>query len=93
MVAWLLTPARSINNLKDLYSLGKFLGLSGGLEKCTMFLDEMKDHQKLQTLVGTLCLRRTKKMAFVNLKLPEKLEEVIRIEFTKKEDAMYQKLL
>lgn len=52
-----------------------------------------KDHQFLQNVMATICLRRTKEMGFVNLQLPPKEEELVRIEFSEAENAMYQKLL
>ncbi|PKS08894.1 hypothetical protein jhhlp_003507 [Lomentospora prolificans] len=91
---WACTGTPIINNLKDMYSLAKYIGVKGGLENCRTFLDVMsRQDQLLQIFVATLCLRRTKRMTFVNLKLPKKTEEVVRIEFSQEENEQYQELL
>ncbi|KAI1182983.1 SNF2 family N-terminal domain-containing protein [Nemania serpens] len=46
-----------------------------------------------QALVQDLCLRRKKDMAFINLRMPEKIEYVHRVRFTKLEQLKYEKML
>ena len=85
----------SINYVNDIYSLGRFIGITATLRKSPAdVIRRLKnDHQFLQDVMTTICLRRTKEMSFVNLDLPQKHEEIIRITFSESEDAMYQKLL
>ncbi|KAI0530233.1 hypothetical protein GGR58DRAFT_494135 [Xylaria digitata] len=46
-----------------------------------------------QALVQDLCLRRKKDMAFINLRMPEKIEYVHRVRFTELEQLRYEKML
>ncbi|KAI4211169.1 MAG: hypothetical protein LQ351_006069 [Letrouitia transgressa] len=98
---WVLTGTPIINNLKDLYSLVRFLHLTGGLERLDIFNSVLIRPLKagyedanllLQALMGTLCLRRKKEMNFVDLKLPELSEYVHRVEFLPHEKEKYEAL-
>lgn len=98
---WVLTGTPIINNLKDLYSLVKFIGLTGGLEKLEIFNSVLIRPLKagmeeanllLQALMGTLCLRRKKEMKFIDLKLPPLNEYVHRIKFLPHEREKYEAL-
>jgi SWI/SNF-related matrix-associated actin-dependent regulator of chromatin subfamily A3 len=96
---WEGTPI--VNNLKDLYSLVRFLQLSGGLERLEIFNSVLirplnAGHEAanllLQTLMSTICLRRMKEMKFVDLRLPELTEYVHKIEFLPHEREKYDAL-
>ncbi|KAF2156004.1 DNA repair and recombination protein RAD5B [Myriangium duriaei CBS 260.36] len=98
---WALTGTPVINSFKDLYSLTKFIGLSGGLDKAEIFNSvltrPMKDGQQdarllLQALMATICLRRRKDMAFVDLRLPALTEYLHSVELSKSEQKKYDAL-
>ncbi|KAL8849641.1 MAG: hypothetical protein Q9221_005408 [Calogaya cf. arnoldii] len=98
---WVLTGTPIINSLKDLYSLVRFLRLSGGLERLEIFngvlirpLNQGNEEASLllQALMGTICLRRKKEMSFVDLRLPELSEYVHRVEFLPHEGEKYDAL-
>ncbi|KAL8948423.1 MAG: hypothetical protein Q9222_005389 [Ikaeria aurantiellina] len=98
---WVLTGTPIINNLKDLYSLIRFLRLSGGLERLDIFnsilIRPLKNGSEeasllLQALMGTICLRRKKEMSFVDLRLPELTEYIHRVEFLPHEREKYEAL-
>ena len=98
---WVLTGTPIVNTLKDLFSLVKFLRLSGGMGQYEIFNSVLIRPLKagysdasllLQALMGTICLRRKKEMKFVNLRLPALSEYVHRIEFLPHEKEKYEAL-
>ena len=98
---WVLTGTPIINSLKDLYSIVRFLRLSGGLERLDIFnsvlIRPLKDGMEhanllLQALMKTICLRRKKEMSFVDLRLPELTEYIHRVEFLPHEREKYEAL-
>jgi SWI/SNF-related matrix-associated actin-dependent regulator of chromatin subfamily A3 len=98
---WALTGTPIINTLKDLYSLVKFMRLSGGLDRYELFNSALirpvtqgneQAYRLLQALMSDLCLRRKKEMKFVDLKLPELSEYVHKVEFLPHEKEKYDAL-
>lgn len=98
---WVLTGTPIVNTLKDLFSLVKFLGLSGGLDKYEIFNAALirpvaqgseQGSRVLQILMRDICLRRRKDMSFIDLKLPELSIYVHRVDFLPHEDEMYRSL-
>ena len=98
---WVLTGTPIINNLKDLYSLVRFVRLTGGLERLDIFNSVLIRPLKagdanasllLQALMATICLRRKKDMKFIDLRLPELSEYVHRIDFLPHEREKYDAL-
>jgi SWI/SNF-related matrix-associated actin-dependent regulator of chromatin subfamily A3 len=99
---WVLTGTPIVNTIKDLYSMVKFLGITGGLERLELFnavltrplaAGDPGAELLLQSIMRTFCLRRKKEMKFVDLKLPELSEYVHRITFRKDEREKYDALL
>ncbi|PGH01214.1 hypothetical protein AJ79_07985 [Helicocarpus griseus UAMH5409] len=95
---WSLTGTPIINNLKDLYSQVKYLGISGGLEDLAVFngavirplnADEPNASLVLQALMSTICLRRKKEMSFINLRLPPLSSHVLHVKFLPHEQEKY----
>jgi SWI/SNF-related matrix-associated actin-dependent regulator of chromatin subfamily A3 len=92
----------SVNSVKDLHSLVKFLRITGGIEKGEIFntvisrklgSNDQSGEMILQSLMQDICLRRKKDMKFVDIKLPEKKEFVHRITFHSEEKRRYDALL
>jgi SWI/SNF-related matrix-associated actin-dependent regulator of chromatin subfamily A3 len=98
---WVLSGTPIVNSVKDLYSMLKFLRITGGLEKAELFnsiLTRPLSHGDpqadllLQSIMRTLCLRRRKDMKFIDLRLPELTEYVHRIPFRAEEKKKYKAL-
>jgi SWI/SNF-related matrix-associated actin-dependent regulator of chromatin subfamily A3 len=98
---WALTGTPIVNSLKDLYSILKFLRWSGGLSEYDLFNRVLirplnrgvpEANNLLQILMATLCLRRTKEMKFVDLKLPPIQEFIHKVELTSDERKKYEVL-
>ncbi|KAJ9641804.1 hypothetical protein H2199_005017 [Coniosporium tulheliwenetii] len=98
---WVLTGTPIVNTLKDLYSLVKFLRLTGGIERFELFhgaiarpvnQGDERGNWLLQLLMKSICLRRKKEMSFIDLRLPELSEYVHRINFLPHEKEKYDAL-
>jgi len=98
---WVLTGTPIVNSLKDLFSLVRFIGITGGLEKLDVFNSVLVRPLKagdpsatalLQAIMSSLCLRRKKEMKFIDLKLPKLEEFVSRITFSDNEKERYDAL-
>jgi SWI/SNF-related matrix-associated actin-dependent regulator of chromatin subfamily A3 len=98
---WALTGTPIINNLKDLYSLIRFLRLSGGLDRFDIFhgaimrpvlQGDLQGNRALQLLMSGICLRRKKEMSFIDLRLPDLSEYVHKIKLHPHEQEKYDAL-
>ena len=98
---WALTGTPIVNSLKDLYSLLRFVGVTGGLENLEIFNRVLVRPLKqgdpsatylLKAIMTAFTLRRRKEMAFVDLRLPKLDEYVHRIDFTSRERERYEAL-
>lgn len=98
---WVLTGTPIVNSLRDLYSLLKFIGITGGLNQLEIFNSALvrpltngdeSARLLLQATMRAFTLRRRKDMAFVDLRLPKLDEFVHRIEFTDNERKRYDAL-
>ncbi|KAF2673342.1 hypothetical protein BT63DRAFT_437066 [Microthyrium microscopicum] len=98
---WSLTGTPIINSLKDLYSLVRFMRLTGGINQWELFNGAIirplnaglvKAGENLQALMNSICLRRKKDMQFIDLKLPELSEYIHRIDFHPHESEQYDAL-
>nr|POF17798.1 putative swi/snf-related matrix-associated actin-dependent regulator [Quercus suber] len=98
---WALTGTPIVNSLRDLYSLLRFVGITGGLEEVDMFnrclIRPLKSGDEsatllLKAIMAAFTLRRRKEMKFIDLRLPKLDEFVHTIEFTKKERERYEAL-
>ncbi|EME49117.1 hypothetical protein DOTSEDRAFT_67996 [Dothistroma septosporum NZE10] len=98
---WVLTGTPIVNSLADLYSLLRFVGVSGGLDRLEMFnrvlVRPIKNGDEsatslLKAIMKAFTLRRRKDMKFIDLKLPKLEEFVHRIDFTEKEKERYDAL-
>ncbi|KAJ4344512.1 uncharacterized protein N0V89_012255 [Didymosphaeria variabile] len=95
---WALTGTPIINNLKDLFSLVRFLGLSGGLDSLEIFhaaimrpvmAGDACGSRALQMLMAGICLRRKKGMSFIDLRLPDLAEYVHKVTLLPHEQEKY----
>jgi hypothetical protein len=98
---WALTGTPIINNLKDLYSLVRFLQPQGVLKELQIFhgaiirpvtQGETQGNKILQLLMSDICLRRKKEMSFIDLRLPELTEYVHKVTLLPHEKEKYQAL-
>lgn len=92
----------SVNSVKDLLSMIRFLRITGGIELTEVFNRVITRRlgtsgglaeTLVQRLMQDICLRRKKDMKFVDLKLPEKKEFIHRIAFRPEEKKKYDTLL
>ncbi|KAF2772435.1 hypothetical protein EJ03DRAFT_307496 [Teratosphaeria nubilosa] len=95
---WVLTGTPIVNSLKDLYTLLRFIGITGGLEQMDIFNRALTRPLKagdqsttylLRVIMTAFTLRRRKEMAFVDLRLPDLEEYVHKIKFTEVERRRY----
>ncbi|KAK5125033.1 hypothetical protein LTR85_001224 [Meristemomyces frigidus] len=95
---WVLTGTPIVNSLKDLYSVLRFIGITGGLDTLQVFntvlIRPLKNGDPsatflLQAIMTAFTLRRRKEMAYIDLRLPKLDEYVHRIDFTAKEKERY----
>jgi SWI/SNF-related matrix-associated actin-dependent regulator of chromatin subfamily A3 len=98
---WALTGTPIINNLKDLYSLVRFLQPQGVLRDLQVFhgaiirpvvQGEPEGNKILQLLMSDICLRRKKEMSFIDLRLPELTEYVHKVSLLPHEKEKYDAL-
>lgn len=98
---WALTGTPIINSLKDLYTLIRFLRLSGGLDTFEIFhgaimrpvlQGDTQGNRALQLLMSGICLRRKKEMSFIDLRLPEISEYLHKIKLHPHEQDKYDAL-
>ncbi|EGP87933.1 SNF2 family DNA-dependent ATPase domain-containing protein [Zymoseptoria tritici IPO323] len=98
---WVLTGTPIVNSLRDLFSLLRFVGITGGLNQLDVFNAVLvrplsnggaKSEDAsilLQAVMRAFTLRRRKDMAFIDLRLPKLEEFVHRLDFTEKEQTRY----
>jgi SWI/SNF-related matrix-associated actin-dependent regulator of chromatin subfamily A3 len=98
---WVLTGTPIVNSLEDLYSLLRFVGVTGGLETLEVFNSVLVRPLKagdqsgvflLKAIMKAFVLRRRKDMKFIDLRLPTLYEYVQRIDFAPNERKRYDAL-
>ncbi|KXT04400.1 hypothetical protein AC578_3573 [Pseudocercospora eumusae] len=98
---WILTGTPIVNSLKDLFSLLRFVGITGGLDQLETFnavlVRPLKSgsasaNRLLQAIMRSFTLRRRKDMGFIDLRLPKLDEYVHNIDFTRQEQERYDAL-
>lgn len=95
---WVLSGTPIVNSLKDLYTMLRFIGITGGLEQLEVFNGVLVRPLKsgsvdatflLQAIMAAFTLRRRKEMSFIDLKLPKIEEYKHAVTFTDKEKSRY----
>ena len=98
---WIITGTPIVNSLKDLYSHVRFLGVPGGLGEFEIYnsilIRPLKAGDRnasllLRALMSALCLRRTKDMKFIDLKLPKISFHQVPVKFLPHEQERYDAL-
>ncbi|KAK4580026.1 hypothetical protein LTR86_000228 [Recurvomyces mirabilis] len=98
---WVLTGTPIVNSLKDLYSLLRYLGVTGGLEQLPVWNSVLTRPLKNgdpsavylpQAVMKAFTLRRRKDMTFIDLRLPQLEEFMHPVQFTPKERERYRAL-
>lgn len=91
-----------VNDLGDLGSMLRFLGMSGGLALPKVFnrvvarpfaRQEYGSQELVHQIMFDLCLRRKHDMPFVNIKLPPRTDMIVPITFRPEEKERYKVLL